>query len=61
MDADVESQIGKDGMDDKSYLLSCRAFNVAATSLMIVGFWAGQDPTVIKHVATVLIVVKLNG
>ena len=54
MDADVESQIGKDGMDDNNNLLSCRAFNVATTSLMILRFWAGWDLTVIKHVATVL-------
>ena len=61
MDADVESQIGKDGMDDNNNLLSCIAFNAAAASLMIVGFWAGRDPMVIKHVATILNVVELNG
>ena len=61
MDADYENQIGKDGIDGNNNLLSCRAFNVAASSLMIVGFWAGQDPTVFKHVATVLNAVQLNG
>ena len=58
---DVESQIGNDGMDDNNNLLICRAFNVATTSLIIVGFLAGRDPTVIKHVAAVLNVVQLNG
>ena len=61
MDADDESQISKDGIDNNNNLLSSGAFNADATSLMIVASLDGQDPKAMRRVATTLNALQLNG
>ena len=52
--------VTKSNETHKSYLLSWKAFNVAAAGLMTVGSRVAQDPMIIKLAAAALNAVQLN-